>query len=61
MLLMGGSILSLRTDRSHGPHTIFRCGLGDVREDLYIHITSNYRARRLSTVFYGNITSIMGV
>jgi hypothetical protein len=37
------------------------CCAGDVREDLYIHITSNYRARRLSTVFYGNITSIMGV
>jgi hypothetical protein len=32
-----------------------------VREDLYIRNTSNYRARRLSTVFYGNITSIMGV
>jgi hypothetical protein len=41
--------------------TIIRCGLGDVGEDLYIRNTSNYRVRRLSTVFYGNITSIMGV
>jgi hypothetical protein len=62
MQLMGASTHSSKMAKSHGPHSDFCCGLGDVcEEDLYIYFSSNYRACRLRTVFYGNIISIMGV